>query len=73
MKTLRAFLVEAVDELDEADLGFMSARAEAVEAFVRATRDWLAQPEILVLLSSGMAESGTVGGAALALRREAVK
>lgn len=71
VKTLRTFLAEKVDgygvEVEE------WIRPELVEDMVVATRDWLAQAEIFVTISNGMAESGTVGGAALALRREAVK
>lgn len=72
MKALRTFLAESLDEQWSVDVA-PGLRPELVEGAVEATRDWLAQAEILVIISNGMAESGTVGGAALALRREAVK
>lgn len=70
MKTLRALIAEAIGEVDSQT--HVKIDAELVEASVRATRDWLAQPEILGVISNGIAVAGTVGGAALALRREAV-
>jgi hypothetical protein len=40
-KTLRRELAERFDGLDEADLGFASARAEAVDTAVHAVEAWL--------------------------------
>lgn len=73
LKTLRTFLAERLDDLDEGVLPSNAALAAVVGDAVMAVRDWLAQPEILVLIASGLAESGTVEGAALALRRAAVQ
>lgn len=72
MKTLRTFIAEVVDDMGLVEIG-PSEAAELVEDHVRATRDWLAQPEIVAIMLGGVSESGTAAGAALALRREAVK
>lgn len=73
MKTLRTLLAERLDGLElavELD-GFDAARAEVVDTAVHAVHAWLTQPDILLIMTRGMADKGTVGGAALALRREA--
>jgi hypothetical protein len=72
VKTLRTYLAESLGDLAGDEL-ILAALTEIVETATTATRDWLAQAEILVTMSNGMAETGSVGGAALALRREAVK
>lgn len=75
MKTLRATLAARIQDLFlfESEGQASAALSEVIEFAIAATRDWLAQPEIMVVISNGLSETGTVGGAALALRREAVK
>lgn len=70
LKTLRTLLAERMVKLD---IELTDTVIEAVEVAMLSTRDWLAQPEILALIASGLAESGTVEGAALALHRAAVQ
>lgn len=64
MKTLRALIAEAIGEVDSQT--HVKVDAELVEASVRATRDWLAQPEIDFIIAQPVAAGAT-------LRREAVK
>lgn len=64
MKTLRTLLAEVIGEL--VTEGVDVPAAELVEASVRATRDWLAQPEIDLIIAQPVA-------AGAALRRAAVQ
>lgn len=71
MKTLRTYLAEKVDDYGPQVEEW--SRPAVVDDAVAAVRSWLAQPEIMVIISNGLSETESVGGAALALRREAVK
>ncbi len=73
MKTLRTYLAESLGDADPVETLGPVVRSRIVGEHVAAVRDWLAQPEILGVIVGGLVESGTVEGAALALRREAVK
>lgn len=75
VKTLRAFIAEVLDDMGSLSWGEMlnEERAEVVEAGVRATRDWLAQPGVLALIASDVIRLRDAQYAAAALRREAVK
>lgn len=73
MKTLRAFLAESLSDVDPTEKLGPQSRSHIVGQHAMAVRDWLAQPEVVVLIENGIVETGSTAGAALALRREAVK